>query len=602
VDDAPEAVVDEAARLRLAEARADELRAVYHTRATERLRLRLVAELARLHEERLHQHDPTGARRLLDEIRTMVFHHGAPTRLVPTPSLLVQEQGLHLAQALVGSVRAAVLGGRHTEAESLFSDLARARRFAPEHPAMDDAWCEGLAWAHRCALDGRRWVVAWGRLDDLRSVARGDRVRRRDALTLALADAHADARRHGRLEAADRLLHELRGIASRAMASTFQRASLCRALRQAHGHAGPGRRSALLTELSHWANRPTATEEMRREHARAAAAQRRDAGDSELPLGVLRARAYRSDAKTTDAEALFVRLETTLDEDSHAWAQWSMYLSELRELAARPDAPPRLRLRFCRRWLAHRCDPRQPAAAECDRACFVWAQAAARRGERDGQLLLGHCYREGRGVEASDRRATDCYRQAAAAGSSEAQFWLRYTAKPRLGGWFAGRGVWVPLIGFSLLFAYAVTAGGSVPSVLGIALYLVLQLSLQLAIRLAAHGVTGADGDTDAWSSQQLVQWLRARPWRLALVAAEDGLLLVPLSWLGINPWTALLAGVAFGWLHHPSFGWRMCVAKGVTYFVATLTLLPAFGLWTLVLGHVVFDALVVVLSRILRP
>lgn len=596
-DDAPGAAIHKRAEARRhGDARVDELRAVYHPGATERLRLRLLAELGRLHEERLRRLDRAGARTVLDEMRRIAFEHGSPRRLIPTPSRLVQEQGVRVGEAVVDAQRSACRARRYIEVDGLFLDLARLRRLAPDSEAMQRLWCEGLAWAHEASLATGRLVVAWARLEDLRDAARAVGAPGRDALARALADAHRDARQRRTVETADALLAELRGVAARALATSDQRAALCRALRCAHFHAGPGRRTALLQELAHWAHRPTATEEMRRDHEGAVATQRREAGQCDLPLSVLRSRAYRSEATTTDTEALFIRLESSLDEDSHDYADWATHLAELRQLAERADAPPRLRLRFARRWLGHRSDPRQRGVTDNDRASYQWALAAARRGDPLGQLLVGHCYREGRCVRSSRRLSTTWYRRAASGGSSEAEFWLRYAKPPGL-RWLTYRGPWLTLAGFALLALHAAVDGPPHVAGLGVVLFVALQVIVQLGVGGAIRRLVPGAGDEDGWSSTRIVEYLRRRPWRLVFAAAEDGLVLVPILWLGVNPWTAALAGIVFALLHYPMFGWRNCVTKGIDYFVIALLFVPVFGVWTVAVGHIVFDGLVVLAS-----
>jgi hypothetical protein len=225
----------------------------------------------------------------------------------------------------------------------------------------------------------------------------------------------------------------------------------------------------------------------------------------------------------------------------------------------------------------------------------MWALAAAHRGDPMGQLLHGHCYRQGRGAPQNDHRAWRWYARAAAGGSSEAEFWMRMNWSRR-DRWLLYRGPGLTVVGLGLLAVYAATHPPWV-SLLGAALYLLLQFGVQFLARAVLQRVRPRDANEDAWSSGRLVDYLRRRPWRLLTAAAEDGLILVPLLWVGVTPWTAALAGLAFGFLHYPAFGWRSCAAKGIDYFVTALVFLPWFGLWTVAVGHVLFDAIVVLLA-----
>lgn len=73
-----------------------------------------------------------------------------------------------------------------------------------------------------------------------------------------------------------------------------------------------------------------------------------------------------------------------------------------------------------------------------------------------------------------------------------------------------------------------------------------------------------------------------AEPW---LFATEDGLLLLPLTFLGINVFTSLAATILFTSLmlvRHPR---NLALALGTGYFMVVLWVLP-FGIWMVVAAH----------------
>ncbi len=78
----------------------------------------------------------------------------------------------------------------------------------------------------------------------------------------------------------------------------------------------------------------------------------------------------------------------------------------------------------------------------------------------------------------------------------------------------------------------------------------------------------------------------------------EDGFFLAPLLYIGITPLTAAACGVAFTLAHLPAFATRAAVFKGACYFFVAWLLLPHFGLWSIVLGHVLLNATLLVFEH----
>jgi len=82
------------------------------------------------------------------------------------------------------------------------------------------------------------------------------------------------------------------------------------------------------------------------------------------------------------------------------------------------------------------------------------------------------------------------------------------------------------------------------------------------------------------------------RPFLNLLIAiGEDGLFLVPVLWIGIHPFTLVVAAIAFGAMHYPKYSLLQCQAKSTAYFLAMLFILP-HGLLNMVAGHVLLDSI----------
>jgi hypothetical protein len=97
-------------------------------------------------------------------------------------------------------------------------------------------------------------------------------------------------------------------------------------------------------------------------------------------------------------------------------------------------------------------------------------------------------------------------------------------------------------------------------------------------------------------------EWIRAmRDWLLEgsgggwllgfFTVAEDGVVCVPLIFIGITPLTALAAGIAFGFMHLGISSYLQCIARAVAYSTACFFVLP-HGFLTLATGHLLGDYL----------
>ncbi len=73
------------------------------------------------------------------------------------------------------------------------------------------------------------------------------------------------------------------------------------------------------------------------------------------------------------------------------------------------------------------------------------------------------------------------------------------------------------------------------------------------------------------------------------LLAAEDGVLLLPLLWMGISFLTAALASMLYALLIFRRQSFSMVVTRSLAYFVLIIWVLP-HGLWMVVAAHVVAE------------
>lgn len=298
-------------------------------------------------------------------------------------------------------------------------------------------------------------------------------------------------------------------------------------------------------------------------------------------------------------ETRFEALERAAHRDEADFSRWLSHMSAMRSLAGDRGA---LRMRFASAWLRTGLDAAavQHGAVENDRAAYLWAVEAAHTGGPQGAVLLGHCYRDGRGARRSLRRARRWYRRAARTGSAEGAFWLTATDN-HVSRWLLYRGPALEWVGLALLGVHLLVAPWRF-SLGAVLVYLAVALGGQLVVRWAMGRALPEAPVGDVAAGSELVDELVARPWKTLGVAGEDGLVLVPVlalgAWLGLGivP-IAIAAGALFGLLHHPNFSWRGCAAKGLTYAVAVAVVVPWGGLAALAVGHVLLDGLLVALA-----
>ena len=97
--------------------------------------------------------------------------------------------------------------------------------------------------------------------------------------------------------------------------------------------------------------------------------------------------------------------------------------------------------------------------------------------------------------------------------------------------------------------------------------------------------------DVETYNEQQ--QFIKSKnSWDSYLVAMEDGIFLLPLLFIGINPLTVAIAAILFGVFNRAKFSKLYCVVKMLAYFIVGLWVLP-YGIWAVVLSHIIVDTLI---------
>ncbi|MCR9161033.1 MAG: hypothetical protein ACE37F_11400 [Nannocystaceae bacterium] len=298
-------------------------------------------------------------------------------------------------------------------------------------------------------------------------------------------------------------------------------------------------------------------------------------------------------------EARFEALEGAARRDEADFGRWLSHMNALRTLAHDRAS---LRLRFASSWLRTGLDAAavRHGAIENDRSAYLWSLDAAHAGRPHGAVLVGHCYRDGRGARRSLRRARRWYRRGARSGSVEAAFWLTATEN-HLSKWLLYRGPALEWVGLGFLAVHLLVAPWSF-SFAAVMVYVVVALGGQLLVRWMMGRAMPEPQVADASTGRELVDELVDRPWKTLAVAGEDGLVLVPLLavagllGVGFGP-VAMAAGLLFGLLHYPNFSWRACLAKGLTYAAAVGLVVPWGGLAALAVGHILLDGMIVAMA-----
>lgn len=588
-----EVEVDREERLSRVEARLDDLEELLHEGATESLRTRWAEELRWVHHEYLHRDDPQRASELE---RRLAEHLDRPH--ASKTSRLVRRQHLAWAHVCLDAVVYRVEAGQDESARARMPELLdRVHAVGAEDEAVP-MLAQALELSHGLRCRDEDLAASRSELRRLRSLVseRGGRPAR-ESLARALERAVHVELGVGAVESARPLVAELRAQTRRALASEREHTALAEALLALHEHAHASERAAIEQELGELASRPGAVQDQRKAWVRALDRAERSHKDAlRVPLELLRARAYRG-TDAGDLEALFERLEVELPDNQENFHGHIAVLNEMRAIAERPEVDPALRLRFARHWLpsgfsAWRYDY---GAIANDRCAHAWAAEAAARGDLEGQVLLGRCLAYGKGTDVDRRAAAECLRQASTRGSDEAEQLLRMLGVERY-PWLRHRYAVFTWLGLGMLVLHLLTQPFHFDP-WGVVAYFGVWLGLGYATRLLVRSVSGSSGASAearasgfSYAFGRDVEEFARRPWRILRVATEDGLVLAPLTWLGINPLTAMMTTLVFGLAHYPKYSLRICLYLALGYTAMALLVLPWAGLWSVVVGHVLWD------------
>jgi hypothetical protein len=77
----------------------------------------------------------------------------------------------------------------------------------------------------------------------------------------------------------------------------------------------------------------------------------------------------------------------------------------------------------------------------------------------------------------------------------------------------------------------------------------------------------------------------------------EDGLAFVPVLILGINPYTAIISGLIFAFIHINNYSYLECIGKFIIAYLVCILLLP-YGLLTVIVGHYINDIIAVLVLK----
>jgi hypothetical protein len=77
----------------------------------------------------------------------------------------------------------------------------------------------------------------------------------------------------------------------------------------------------------------------------------------------------------------------------------------------------------------------------------------------------------------------------------------------------------------------------------------------------------------------------------LILIPSEDGLFLAPPALIGISSWTIAPFALMFGFVHFHKYSTLNCFRIVLVAIIEIALILPSYGLFTCIVGHVLWDA-----------
>jgi hypothetical protein len=165
----------------------------------------------------------------------------------------------------------------------------------------------------------------------------------------------------------------------------------------------------------------------------------------------------------------------------------------------------------------------------------------------------------------------------------------------------------VQWVGVLLLLAYCTRSSITVHPAWSIA-YVVLNLGVSTVLYtcIVAPAVrrfrkrrpdSTLDPNEEAMATANAVySHVRKEPWKLLMVAGEDGVFFLPLLYIGISPVAALSASFAYAVMHYQLFPLWACGMKWLVCYIVAIWILP-HGIMTVVVGHLINDGLLFVLT-----
>lgn len=73
---------------------------------------------------------------------------------------------------------------------------------------------------------------------------------------------------------------------------------------------------------------------------------------------------------------------------------------------------------------------------------------------------------------------------------------------------------------------------------------------------------------------------------------------MLPLFYLGFSPFYGVLLATLFAMIHYPTYPTWTLAPKAVAYFCVGMFILPHFGIWPIVAGHLILDSALIGLEK----
>ncbi|NOX42689.1 MAG: hypothetical protein GXP19_03005 [Gammaproteobacteria bacterium] len=151
------------------------------------------------------------------------------------------------------------------------------------------------------------------------------------------------------------------------------------------------------------------------------------------------------------------------------------------------------------------------------------------------------------------------------------------------------KSAFLKFVGVILLIAYLLTTPFTF-DIIWLMMGLLVSFSAFLFYILTVVTFNNFNGVEGYNEQQQFVK--SKRTWDARLAGAEDGVFLLPLLFIGIDPLSVGIASILFWVYNYPKFSKLYCTVKTIAFFIVGLWILP-YGIWPVVLSHIIVDTLV---------